>query len=377
MKLIHTISSLLVEQKPISPNSWQERVFQSSDIDDILPIIKLFGGDIHEIYNALEKTGRGEDFLQHIITFWSVENSLRYVIDTLGGIRNWNNGKMDNDLVDKYVVDPYLEDMRYITKDKNGRIILELMPGEEAEFFSDSGGRGNYDCYDTAKQIFSDEGLEWEPYDEVDNIENLIEDLSEENYVKLVRYIGTKYQNEEVNAWREEFENQREANGMLIITPSFMNGFLPATESSRYSLAVLLGNTPELVDTEIEIQHAYSRAWNDVVLNQFYTEFHEAFDSFLGKPIGEGTTYTHRHVTNPQTGRNEYLKVQVPVKYFDVTDRARAMIVRHAYDIDSPEDFISMIKEFDMDILCPQVDEYPYDEKEVNRLFQEYLWTYL
>ena len=80
---------------------------------------------------------------------------------------------------------------------------------------------------------------------------------------------------------------------------------------------------------------------------------------------------------NHETGRNEWKKTEVPVKYFDVTERARAMIVRHAYDIDSPENFISMIKEFDMNILCPQVDEYPWDEEEVDDLFQDYLWDYL
>ena len=53
------------------------------------------------------------------------------------------------------------------------------------------------------------------------------------------------------------------------------------------------------------------------------------------------------------------------------------MIVRHAYDIDSPEDFISMIHEFDMDNLCPDVEDYPWDDDEVNDLFQDYLWDYL
>jgi hypothetical protein len=36
-----------------------------------------------------------------------------------------------------------------------------------------------------------------------------------------------------------------------------------------------------------------------------------------------------------------------------------------------------MIREFDMNTLCPQVDEYPYDEEEVMDLFQDYLWDYL
>ena len=156
-----------------------------------------------------------------------------------------------------------------------------------------------------------------------------------------------------------------------------MNGFLPDDESSRYTLAVLIGNTPELDEVEVEINNAYSRAWNDVVMNQYHTEFQKAFDEFLGKPIGEGITNTYKGVINPETGKEEWKNVKVPVKYFDVTDRARAMIVRHAYDVDSPENFISMIQEFDMNILCPQVDEYPYDEEEVTDLFQDYLWDYL
>ena len=156
-----------------------------------------------------------------------------------------------------------------------------------------------------------------------------------------------------------------------------MNGFLTDNENIRYTLAVLIGNTPELHDIEIDIGHAYSRAWNDVVMNQYYTEFQQAFDGFLGKPIGEGTTSTYKNVVNRETGKDEYKKVDVPVKYFDVTDRARAMIVRHANDIDSPESFLSMIREFDMNTLCPQVDEYPYDEEVVDNLFQDYLWDYL
>lgn len=376
MRLLSTLHTLIEQTTP-----WYDKVFQSEDHEDVLPLIKLFGGDIHELYNALDKRGKGEEFLNHMLTRWPQEQTLRHILDALGGIRDWNNGRMDNDLVNHYVVTPYLDDMRYIDWGKsdkgNDRIILELMPGEEAEFFDGSNMGRMYDCHEIAKQIFSEEGLEWEPYDEVDSIENLIKDLTPENYIKLVRHIGIEFQNEEVDAWREEFDNVREDNGKVIITPRFMNGFLPDDDSSRYALAVLLGNTPELADLEIEVGHAYSRAWNDVVINQYYTEFYKAFDDFLGKPIGEGTTYTYKDVTNPETGRSEYKKTQVPVKYFDVTDRARAMIIRHAHEIDNPEDFISMIKEFDMNILCPQVDEYPYDEEEVNNLFQEYVWEYL
>ena len=29
-------------------------------------VTKMFGGDLHEIYKALEKMGKGEDFIRHI-----------------------------------------------------------------------------------------------------------------------------------------------------------------------------------------------------------------------------------------------------------------------------------------------------------------------
>jgi len=374
MKLIQTVSALLVEKT----TPWSEQVFQSSEIEDIWPLIKLFGGDIHELYNALDKLGKGRDFLDHMSSQWPQERVLEHIINALGGIRAWNNGAVDNDLMDEYVIEPYLDDMRFIGKDKNDRIILELMPGEEAEFF-DGGYRGSsIDCNEVAKQIFGDGYLDWEPYDSDMNIEELLDLLTEENYIKLVRYIGGEFQNEEVTAWREEFDSWREEDqlpeGKVFLTLNRMNGFLGG---DRYNLAVLIGNTPELEDVENEIKTAYGSAWNEVVQNQYYTSYYKEFEDFLGKPIGQGTTNTYKDVMNQETGKNKWTKVEVPVKYFDVTDRARAMIVRHAYEIDSPDNFLEMIKEFNLDSLCPAVDDYPWDDDEVNDLFQDLLWNYL
>ena len=190
---------------------------------------------------------------------------------------------VDNDLMNQYVISPYLDDMRYIDWGKsekgNDRIILELMPGEEAEFFSDDTGGRSYECRDIAKQIFSEEGLDWEPYNEGVAIEELIKDLSTENYIRLVRHIGIEYQNQEVDAWREEFEGWREEDqlpdGKVFLTPERMNSFLPDDESSRYALAVLIGNTPDLDEVESYIQHAYNRAWNEVVINQYYRDYYK------------------------------------------------------------------------------------------------------
>ena len=375
MKLFNNLHNIILEQS----TPWYEKVFQSEDFDSLWPLVKLFGGDIHDMYLQLDKMGKGRDFLDHISSQWDIERALEHIINALGGIRAWNNGSVDNDLMDEYVIDPYLEDMRYISKNEDGRIILELMSGEEAEFF-DGGSytRSGADCKELAKQIFGDGYLEWEPYESDMNIEDLLELLTEENYIKLVRYIGTEFQNEEVTAWREEFDGWREEDqlpeGKVFLTLNRMNGFLG---DDRYNLAVLIGNTPELDDVENEIKNSYGRAWNEVVQNQYYTAYYKAFNEFLGKPIGEGTTSTYKNVLNRKTGKDEYKKVDVPVKYFDVTDRARAMIVRHAYEIDNPEDFLSMIDEFDLNYLCPSVDDYPWDDDEVNDLFQDYMWDYL
>ena len=384
MKLINNLYNIILE----ASTPWYEKVFQSEDHESLLPLIKLFGGDIHDMYLNLEKRGKGRDFLDHISSKWPVERSLEYLINALlplehlisalGGMKKWDMGMVDNDLMDEYVIYPYLEDMSYISKNEDGRIILELMPGEEAEFFhSRANQRSGVNCKEVAKQIFG-EGLEWEPYDSVMNIEDLLELLTEENYIKLVRHIGTEFQNEEVDAWREEFDGWREEDqlpkGKVFLTLDRMNGFLG---DDRYNLAVLIGNTPELEDVENEIKNSYDRAWNEVVQNQYYTTYYKAFEEFLGKPIGEGTTNTYKDVMNRETGKKEWKDVKVPVKYFDVTDKARAMIVRHAYEIDNPEDFLSMMVDFDLNHLCPSVDDYPWDDDEVNDLFQDYMWDYL
>jgi hypothetical protein len=201
MKLFNNLHNIILERS----TPWYEKVFQSEDFDSLWPLVKLFGGDIHDMYLQLDKMGKGRDFLDHISSQWDIERALEHIINALGGIRAWNNGSVDNDLMDEYVIDPYLEDMRYISKNEDGRIILELMSGEEAEFF-DGGSytRSGADCKELAKQIFGDGYLEWEPYESDMNIEDLLELLTEENYIKLVRYIGTEFQNEEVDAWREE-----------------------------------------------------------------------------------------------------------------------------------------------------------------------------
>ena len=60
MNLITQLSLLLEQSTP-----WTEKVFLSQEIHDLEPMIKLFGGDIHEIYKALDKRGKGRAIVEN------------------------------------------------------------------------------------------------------------------------------------------------------------------------------------------------------------------------------------------------------------------------------------------------------------------------
>lgn len=58
MKLFNNLHNIILEQS----TPWYEKVFQSEDFDSLWPLIKLFGGDIHDMYLQLDKMGKGRDF---------------------------------------------------------------------------------------------------------------------------------------------------------------------------------------------------------------------------------------------------------------------------------------------------------------------------
>ena len=108
--------SLLIEQE--GGTSWYDKVFHSYDYEQLWPIVKLFGGDIHELYKALDNMGKGEDFLSHITQTWDMDtNAYMHAIDALGGMDSWRRGMIDNELLEKYIIDPYLEDIPDLKKE--------------------------------------------------------------------------------------------------------------------------------------------------------------------------------------------------------------------------------------------------------------------
>ena len=67
MRLLPTLQTLIEQKIP-----WYEKAFQSDNYEELVPLLKLFGGDIHQLYNSLDNIGRGKQFLNHILNIWAL-----------------------------------------------------------------------------------------------------------------------------------------------------------------------------------------------------------------------------------------------------------------------------------------------------------------
>ena len=85
MRLLSTLHTLIEQTTP-----WYDKVFQSQDHEDIVPLIKLFGGDIHELYNALDSRGQGKQFLNHILNIWPYDDQQSFHLINASSIYYWH-----------------------------------------------------------------------------------------------------------------------------------------------------------------------------------------------------------------------------------------------------------------------------------------------
>ncbi len=136
MKLLHTLKTLLEQDQSIEKIPWHEQVFNHYSWGDLEPILKFFSYDINLMYEELDKIGKGEKFIEHISKNWDdTDSKMHYLMTALGGYEHYRRGMLDNDLIDKYILKPYIDDIPDLQMNENGRIMLELMNGEQANFF--------------------------------------------------------------------------------------------------------------------------------------------------------------------------------------------------------------------------------------------------
>ena len=380
MKLITQLSILLEDNRP-----WHEVALASEDMEDLVDLLKLFGGggdmwgqrgegrfnSLQQLYKALEQKGLGDQFLTHIITNWNEQdNPLSVVLDAIGGAYN-----PDKDLLHKYIIPEAIDALSNLTYE-DGKYILTLEPGEEVDFYDDS-TRNEVDCHAVAQEIWGEEGLTWEPYDTNPELDHLLEnEMTEENIEALKQHLEKEYTNIEVSSFREEFDGWKaedqigEDDNAFFLYPERVRRLDP------YNLAVLLESADELDDVKNEIKWAWGEAWNQGIMDNYYTIYHDVFYENVGAFMGRGTV--KKHVYNATEAK--YKSRDVEVSLYDVTPHAERTLLEYidgAGEIDDTN-FIEIMKQSDSTFpLCPNVDEYPHDDDEVTELFNERLQDYL
>jgi len=361
MGLLNELKNLIVEK----PMKWYDVALASTEMDDIFDILRINFANNHEaMFNMLERKGLGRKFLEQLAFNWDdVDTDLR-ILQFLGGPKAYRNGSIDNDLFDEFIINPAIERMSTVSIADDGKILYELMEGEEVNFFHDN-------VKHIAKIIFTDEYddeiFRWDTHE---SMEDLMEVIYQENYIKLVRYVTINWQNEVVHSFRGEFEPWVEEDNLgdngFFITPFRMNRYI--TDNDRYNFLVLLDNTDEFEGLVSQIEGEFNAAWSMEIESQYYNEYRKALGEYLGGVVKEGTTWAYT-----RDG-----KKSVPTKFYDVTNTIRDILfkwVEHHGDIDEDELYHLIVNGPDLE---PDVTEYPDDEETVidnfNKNFDEALY---
>lgn len=354
MKLLNELTNLIVEK----PMKWYDVALASADIDDISEILRInFNNNYPAMLNMLEIKGLGYEFLNRIVYHWD-ENDMDLIIFTfLGGMLAYRNGSIDNDDFDEFIVYPAIDRISTMSYTDEGKILYELMDGEEVNFFSDNAKH-------IAKMVFTD-GFEpmMVDYDTHESVEDLVNLLSQPNYIELVRFVTINWENKVVHSGREEFESWVEDDNVgddgFLIMPWRMNHYL--TNDDRYNFIVLLSETDEFNDLVLQIKDIYNRTWSDIVESQYYREYYKALKEYLGDVVSEGTTWTY--------GNDG--KMSVPTKIYDITNTIRDVFaewIHHHGNIDENELYHLIVDGPDLE---PYVNEEPDDDQEVLDTFNE------
>ena len=348
MKLIDSIRNVIYEQ-----------------LEDLEDVEKLFGDDINSIFNYYRKTDQLEELVQ--LLDYKPLVIIPTLIDT--------GDKKYEDLAWR-LVSPYVDSD--IIKDGD-RYILSLNDREDVtKLFKGNTGWSDKDCEHIAELVFQDDLWDvWEPYEHGESIENLLEALSEENYQELVTSLIENYGNKEVENARGEYDHWIEEDNLadnpksFILTPDRILG----SSEDRYAFTALI-DSPDLEDFERIISQTYNRAYNDVIISEYFTEYHKVVNELLGegKDVQRGTT-----TRDSRDGTHE---IEVPVyRYeFDVSDKFWEVIKIYAektgYEMFDEYGWYDTLKAimYDYDykggLLCPHVDDYP-DEEKVNKVFND------
>lgn len=351
MKLINVIKNVILEQ-----------------LDNLEDADKLFGYDIYAIFDYYKKNNQ----LEELVDLFDEDNYLR-IIPPLIDSNHQPYEDLAFDLVSRDIGDVKREGNKYF---------LYLGSRDElARLFSDDGYyRQSIPCKDIAEQIFSEEGMEWEPYDSPGmKLEDILENvMSEENYQKLVDFLLENFSNMEVSSFREEFEHWVKSDKLadredgFVLTPDRIMSI--ANEEDTYNMAVLIGNTDELEGVESGIRTIFDRAYNDAAINEYYDSYLKAVEEILptGEEVQEGTSYGRNRKGERIEVPKWLYKIDITNQFWDVIKQWESYADPYLEEGSWFYTLVTAMRDNDYNggLLCPSVSEWP-DDGEVTNHFNE------
>ena len=308
MKLTETYIEFLVESIDDLPEIFAKGV-RASDISDMTDVLRIFGGVDKEsslplFGQALLNKGNVEAFRTLLENMWEWEDNMYYITVFIGGIN-------DEEFNFKTVVLPELKDMWPDLVVEGDKYYFDVMMSEMSEFF-------DRDHTHTAKEVFSEDGLWWDPHDTNPNFEELFyyDTITDKTYIEMVKHVGEEYENVIVMNRNDKFTDWVEEDQIPEEEYSF---FLTHDRLNRYfnlehkmEFAALLGDTVDgLEDVKSNILHSYNSTYNEISINQTTNTFHRAVFDILGEPKYVGIqTYSYK----------QHKAVKVDGYRFDITE---------------------------------------------------------
>jgi hypothetical protein len=350
MKLINVIKKVIFEQ-----------------LDNIEDADKLFGYDIYSIFDYYKKNNQ----LEELVDLFDEDNYLR-IIPPLIDSSHKPYEDLAFDLVSRDISDVHREGDKYF-------LYLDS-DNELKELFSTTTYHGNQiDCYDIAEKVFSEEGLDWEPYSTSMNLEDIIENImSEENYQKLVDFLLENFSNVEVSSFRDDFNHWVDADKLgdkkngFILTPDRILSIV--NQEDRYNMAVLIGSTSELEEVEGAIRGAFDTAYNNISIGEYYNTYIDAVREIL--PKGEEIQQSSSSWSSRKGERIEVpkwvYKIDITNQFWDVIKQWESYADPYLEEGSWFRTLVTVMKENDYNggLLCPHVSEWP-DDTEVANYFNE------
>ena len=296
MKLINIIKTIVTEE-----------------IDTQEDVLMIFGDDLYYAVPYFKKLGS----LHELVDLF-YDNYLRLIPPLL------DDG------------DPHLKSLAWdlVTQDigdvtvVNNRYILTIDDKEElSDLFKGRGGYYNdVECNYVAKQIFSEDGLEWEPYDTEEDLTYIFESvITDVNYQEIVTIMLEKYSNMEITNWREEFNGYSEEDNLsgnddgFILTPDR----ILSISKDTYNFALLIDNSLELSDLSTGIEMAFNRAYNDSVVGDYHNTYNESVVGLIGdgKYVQAGSTTKKNSKGEKYTIPNYVYELDITDKFWDVINK--------------------------------------------------------